>query len=421
MKRLILVLMLILTAAANGLAADVVKIGLNFPKTGPYSQTGMDQWRATKIAVDEINAAGGILGRKVEIVWRDSQSKVPVTKANVTELIEKEGVQMVFGGVSSAVAIASGEICQDKKVLFMATVTASNATTDKYGHRYQFRLFYNAWMGGKVLGKYLTNKYPGKTYFYITADYTWGWTTEESLRHFTQSTDKERHQSVQVPFPGAVQSDVYKALFKASASKADILMLILFGKDMERAAKLTTQMGLKGKMVVVVPILELSQAENIGPQAMEGIIGTNDWNWRVPYRYNYELGKTFVEKFANLNDRYPGLGASNVYTVLYEYKSAVQRAGTFEAPQVINALEGHKFQLLKDEQQWRAFDHQCVQTIYLVRCRPASEVVKDRFKLDYFEIIESFPGQDLVRSEEEWKKARRQAGVPPALEPLPGE
>ncbi len=373
------------------------------------------------MAVDEINSSGGILGRKIEIVWRDSQSKVAVTKANVTELIEKESVQMVFGGVSSAVAIASGEICQQKGVLFMAPVTASNATTGKHGHRYQFRLFYNAWMSGKAIGKYLMTTFPDKTYFYITADYTWGWTTEESLRHFTQTTDKKRHQSALVPFPGAVESNVYKALFKASASKADVLVLVLFGKDMERAAKLSNQMGLKKRMQVIVPILELSQADHLGPQVMEGIIGTTDWNWRVPYRFNYAKGMAFVEKFARLNGRYPCFGASSTYTVLYEYKSAVERAGTFEAPQVIKALEGHKFQLLKDEQQWRTFDHQCVQTVYLVKCKPASEVVKDRFKLDYFEIIDSFPGRDLVRTEEEWKAARRRAGVPLALEPLPGE
>ncbi len=415
------VLMLILAAGVDSLAAETVKIGLNFPKSGPYSKTGMDQWRATKMAVDEINASGGVLGRQIQIIWRDSQSEVSITRKNVVELIDKEGVQMIFGGVSSAVAIESGEICQQKGVLFLATVTASNATTGKNGHRYLFRVFYNAWMGGKALGKYLNKAFPGNTYFYVTADYTWGWSAESSLRHFTKTADRARHNQALVPFPGASESDIYKALFKASAAKPDILVLVLFGKDVERAVKLTNQMGLKEKMLVVLPILELSFAEDIGPQAMAGIIGTTDWNWNVPYHFNHDRGKQFVEKFVRLNGRYPGFAASSAYTVLYEYKNAVERAGTFEAPQVIKTLEGHQFKLLKDQQQWRAFDHQCVQTVYLVKCKPATEVVKEKLKLDFFEILDSFPGQELVRTKEEWEADRKRAGVPSALEPLPGE
>jgi branched-chain amino acid transport system substrate-binding protein len=420
-KRWIIVLLLIFVAQADGLAAETVEIGLNFPKSGPYSKTGMDQWRATRMAVDEINTSGGILGRQVQVVWRDSQSKVSETRKNILELIEKEGVQMVFGGVSSAVAIESGDICQQKGVIFMAPVSASNDTTGKNGHRYLFRALYNAWMGGKALGKYLNKAFPESTFFYITADYTWGWSAEDSLRHFTSTDDKALHKQALVPFPGATESDIYKALFKAAAAKPKVLVLVLFGKDMEKAAKLATQMGLKQKMAVIVPILELSQAEEIGPQAMAGIIGTTDWNWRVPYQFGYERGKGFVEKFALLNGRYPGFAASATYTVLYEYKSAVERAGSFEAPQVIKALEGHPFQLLKDQQVWRALDHQCVQTVYLVKCKQASEVVKDKFKQDYFEIIDSFPGHELVLTEEEWKADRKAFGLPPALESLPGE
>ncbi|MBL7180704.1 MAG: ABC transporter substrate-binding protein, partial [Desulfobacterales bacterium] len=84
-------------------AAGTVKIGLNYPKTGPYSVQGLDQWRAANLAVEEINTTGGILGNKVEIVWRDSMSKEDVTIQNVTELIDQEGVKMVFGGSASSV------------------------------------------------------------------------------------------------------------------------------------------------------------------------------------------------------------------------------------------------------------------------------------------------------------------------------
>ncbi len=91
---------------------------------------------------------------------------------------------------------------------------------------------------------------------------------------------------------------------------------------------------------------------------------------------------------------------------------------SFDSPAVIRSLEGHRYVSLKDEQRWRAFDHQSVQSVYLVKCKPAVEVVKDRFHLDYFDIIERTPGREAVRTREEWNAARLRAGKPTELETL---
>lgn len=100
------------------LCNETIKIGLNYPKTGPYSVQGLDQFRAAELAVAEINAAGGIMGKQVELVWRDSQSKPDLSRENVADMIDNDGVTMVFGGSSNAVAIASGDVCQEKGVPF---------------------------------------------------------------------------------------------------------------------------------------------------------------------------------------------------------------------------------------------------------------------------------------------------------------
>ncbi|MDH5299642.1 MAG: branched-chain amino acid ABC transporter substrate-binding protein, partial [Desulfobulbaceae bacterium] len=70
---------------------------------------------------------------------------------------------------------------------------------------------------------------------------------------------------------------------------------------------------------------------------------------------------------------------------------------------------------LKDKQTWRPFDHQSVQTVYAVRCKPQAEVLKDKYKLDYFEILSSMPGDKAVISQAEWKGARKAAGKPDHL------
>ncbi len=402
-------------------SADTVKIGLNYPKTGPYSVQGLDQLRAAELAADEINAAGGIMGKKIELVTRDSMSKKDVTQKNVTELIDKEGVKMVFGGSASSVAITAGKVAKEKDNIFFGTLTYSTATTGKEGHRHIFRECYNAWMGAKAIASYLKENYSGKKYFYITADYTWGWTTEASVRKFSDTEDKTKHKGVLTPFPGAKEKDFKKALSFAKMMKPDVLVMVLFGKDMSTAVRLATGMGLKQNMQIVVPNITLGMAEGGGPKVMEGVIGALPWTWRVPYKYDYPKGKEFVEKFAAKHSRYPSTSGASAYTILYEYKSAVERAGTFDTAAVIKALEGHEYTLLKDKQIWRDFDHQSVQTVYAVKCKPQAEVLKDKYKLDYFEILSSLNGEEAVRNRDEWNAVRVAAGKPTVLAKLGGE
>ena len=357
----------------------------------------------------------------MEIVWRDSKSKVQVTEKNVAELIDKEGVRMVFGGSASSVAVAASSICQGKGVPFFGTLTYSTATTGKDGHRHTFRECYNAWMGAKAIASYLKDNFSGKKYFYITADYTWGWTTEAAVRKFSDTENEKTHKGILTPFPNSTEANFKKALSFAKMLKPDVLVLVLFGKDMSTAVRIATVMGMKNEMQIVVPNITLGMAEGGGPKVMEGVIGALPWTWKVPYQFNYPRGKKFVETFAAKYDRYPSTSGASAYTILHEYKAAVERAGTFDSPAVIKTLEGHEYSFLKDKQTWRDFDHQSVQTVYAVRCNPQEVVLKDKYKLDYFEILSSLPAEDAVRTREEWDEVRKAHGKPTHLEKLPGE
>lgn len=396
--------------------ADVVKIGLNYPETGPYAKLGEPQQKAAKMALEEINAAGGIAGKTVKMVIRDTKSNPALSKKNVGELIDKENCEMIFGGVSSSVAIAGGKAAKERKKLYFGTMTYSNATTCEEGHKYMFRECYNAWMGAKVLSDYLRGNYAGKKYFYIVADYTWGWSTEESIRTFSLTLSRKRHKRVLVPFPGATENDFRKALAKAESSKPDVLVVVIAGAGMSKVLKMIHEMAIKNKMAVVAPALTLGMAHDAGPEIMAGVVGAAPWCWRVPYGFEYKKGIEFVEKFASRYNSYPSASGASAYTILHQYKDAVERVGTFGSKAVITALEGHRFVSLKDEQIWRDFDHQCVQSVYAVKCKPEKEVLKDKFKQDYFEIMSTMKGEEAARSREAWIRARKEAGLPPELE-----
>jgi ABC-type branched-subunit amino acid transport system substrate-binding protein len=396
-------------------AAETIKIGLNYPETGPYSVQGLDQLRAAKLAIEEINANGGIAGKQVELVTRDSKSDPELSKQNAIDLIDNEHVAMVFGGSSSAVAIAVGEICQQKGVPFFGTLTYSTSTTGTKGHRYVFRECYDSWMAAKAIANYLTSNFAGKKYMYITADYTWGWTTEASVRKFTGTEDSEAHKGILTPLG---TEDFGKQLALAKMVKPDVLVLVLFGKDMVNAVRQATNMGLKSNCQIVVPNLTLGMAEGGGPKVMEGVVGALPWCWQVPYKYNYAGGKKFVEDYANIYGRYPSTSGASAYTIVYEYKGAVERAGSTSGAKIVAALEGHSYQLLKDQQTWRDFDHQSVQTVYAVKCKPQAGVLADKYQLDYFEIMSSLSGDQAVISKAEWEKERRDKGLASQLEPL---
>lgn len=412
----ILALCTLLAGSFPARAASDVLLGMNYPLTGPYSVEGLDQIRSARLAVDQINATGGILGRRVVLVPRDSGSDVLQTRLNVRELLDM-GCRMIFGGASSDVALEASRLCRLAGVPFFATLAYSSPLTEEFGHRFVFRECNDAWMTARVLGPWLNEHFPNKRFFYITADYTWGWSSEGALRRNTGTEDVHTHPGLLTPLGS---TDFVRELELARDAQPDVLVLVLFGKDMAYALEKAVEMGFPRFCQIVVPNLTLGMAERAGAANMQGVVGTTSWNWKVPALLGQRRGQAFVDEFMHRYRRYPSSPGASAYTIVYEFKDAAEAAGSLEAMDIIRALEGRTFHLLKDDQTWRALDHQDVQTVFLVRGNPPEKVLSDPLRLDYFEILDSRPGSQTVLSEEAWKAARIKAGQPPYLEPAEG-
>lgn len=415
MRRLTATLALWAGITACAQAAEPITLGLNYPRTGPYKEEGLAQMRGALLAIDEINATGGVLGRPLRLSSKDTASRPAKAEKNVDKLAA-EGAAMLFGGASSAVAIAAGKRAKQHGLLYFGTLTYSNDTTGKDGHRYMFRECNNAWMSAQVLGQYLSKTQPNKRYFYVTADYTWGHTSEASLRHATATDDVGQHASVRVPFPGARLADYTDALTQAASSNADILALVLFGEDLVRAMRIAKDLGLTERMQIVAPNLTQSMVEQAGPELMQGVVGTEPWTWRVPALEKSVRGEAFVQAFKSRYEMYPSSSAASAYSIVQQWADAAKRANSLDSEALIKALEGHRYTLLKDEQQWRAFDHQNLQTVYAVRVKPRDEVLKDPLKQDYFEIVDRLDASSALPSLAQWQDERRAGGQPPTLQ-----
>ncbi|GIZ13458.1 substrate-binding protein [Pseudomonas sp. NCCP-436] len=415
MRRLPAILALWAGLTACTQAADPITLGLNYPRTGPYKEEGLAQMRGALLAIDELNAQGGVLGRPLRLSSKDTASRPAKAEKNVDKLAA-EGVAMLFGGVSSAVAIAAGKRARQHGLLYFGTLTYSNDTTGKDGHRYMFRECNNAWMSARVLGQYLNKTLPNKRYFYVTADYTWGHTSERSLRQETSTQDASHHAGVRIPFPGARLADYQDALAQAASSNAEVLALVLFGEDLVRAMRIAKDLGLTERMQIVVPNLTQSMVEQAGPSLMQGVLGTEPWTWRVPALEKSARGETFVKAFTSRYEIYPSSSAASAYSIVHQWADAARRAGSLDSEALIKALEGHRYTLLKDEQQWRAFDHQNLQTVYAVRVKPRDQVLKDPLKQDFFEIVDRLDAGSALPSLAAWQAERRAGGQPLTLQ-----
>jgi len=363
--------------------------------------------------VEEINAAGGIMGKTVNLVFRDSKSNPRIAKENANELFDKENAQMIFGGVSSAVGLVTGKVAKIKEKIFFGTSSFSSDLTAEEGHKYIFRECPDSRMAAKVLSGYLKENFNNKYYFYVTVDDNWGSTTEELFRQYTDTTNTYQYRS----FLTKLGADDFKSVFSlAQELETEVLVLILFGRDLEFAIKQAYEMGLKNKMQIVVPNMTIDIADGAGPEAMEGILSTTSWYWKLPFEENYTQGMTFVKKYEEKFNRYPSTAAASAYIIPYQYKEAVERAKTFDTFPVIKALEDHKYIGLKDEQQWRGFDHQSIQTVFAVKGKKADEVKKDKYQLDYYQILNKMKGEEAAITKGEWDALRETVGAPPALE-----
>tara|TARA_R110002126_G_scaffold291800_1_gene458971 strand:+ start:49576 stop:50904 length:1329 start_codon:yes stop_codon:yes gene_type:complete len=362
---------------------STVTLGFNVPQSGAYADEGADELRAYQLAVKHLNGEGdggmlgtfsskalkgnGILGKKVAYVTGDTQTKSDAARASAKRMIEKDGAIMITGGSSSGVAVAVQGLCQETGVIFMAGLTHSNDTTGKDKKRYGFRHFFNAYQSGLALGPILGEQFgTDRRAYHLTADYTWGWTQEESIKNATEGLGWETVNAVRTPL-GA--GDFSQYLTPVLNSGADVLILNHYGKDMVNSLTQAVQFGMRAKQVngknfeIVVPLFSRLMAQGAG-ENIKGILGTTNWNWSL----EDDASKAFVKSFGQEYGFPPSQAAHTCYVQTLLYADACERAGTFSPPQVISALEGFEFDGMGNGKTlYRAEDHQCMKDVLVVR------------------------------------------------------
>ena len=379
-----------------------VTFGFNVPQTGAYADEGADELRAYELAVEHINGGGdggmlstfsskalkgnGVNGKKVVFVTGDTQTKSDAARASAKRMIEKDGAIMITGGSSSGVAIAVQGLCQEAGVIFMAGLTHSNDTTGKDKRANGFRHFFNTEMSGAALGPVLKSNYgTDRKAYHLTADYTWGWSQEGSIKKYSEAMGWQTVAAVRTPL-GA--GDFSQYLTPVLNSGADVLVLNHYGKDMVNSLTQAVQFGLRDKMVngkkfeIIVPLYSRLMAQGAG-SAVKGIFGSTNWHWSL----QDEGSKAFVKSFGAKYGFPPSQAAHTCYVQAILYADAAQRAGSFDPCAIVPALEGFEFDGMGNGPTlYRADDHQCFKKVLVVKGKenPSS-------KFDLLEVVEVTP------------------------------
>lgn len=361
-------------------AEDDIKIGLDNPFTGTYAELGKNERIGCELAVDEINAKGGILGRKVVLLSEDSTSAntgTAVQKAH--KLIDRDKVSFLLGNVNSAMALAIGEVSAQARILTIVTGGHTDAVTGTDCHWNVFRVCNTTRMETNSVSKTLFDKF-GKKWYFITPDYAFGHTLQQG---FEASLKQFGGTEVGASLTPLGTTDFSSYLIKAQAANPDVIIFLTAGQDAVNSLKQAVQFGLDKKFHLAGAQQELEVLEGLPPNAR---IGTwvFEWYWNQP---NVPHVADFVAAIRKrTGGKVPTARHWFGYVSTWTCALVANQNKTLDAVKLAKALEGFELPpevaLMPNKIFYRAGDHQLMPDLYVGHAVEKGPVPEDLFHVD---------------------------------------
>ena len=252
MKKVLGSSFLVLMFAASAIAADTIKLGGMFPLSGRAADLGITCKQGAELAVKEINAKGGVLGKKLELLSADDKANPQEGVTLARRYIQKDGVNFLFGVVSSAGSLSVGEVAKQEKVIFMDTVASTDTFTKEKWNRYSFRAGTCNSQEANSLALYTAKKYPKLTKFYnIGPDYEYGRTMWDLFKAKTKEQNPKA-EFIGEQWPKLFTPDYTSYINAILAARPDAVFCSLWGGDLVAFIKQAKPYGLFDKMKWVI-------------------------------------------------------------------------------------------------------------------------------------------------------------------------
>jgi branched-chain amino acid transport system substrate-binding protein len=254
-----------------------IRIGMVDPLTGVYAAPAGNEVMGAKLAIDQMNAKGGILGRQVELLVEDSANDVGTGVQKTRKLIERDQVTFIIGDVNSGIAQAMAQVTAEKKVLHIVSGGHTDTITGKDCKWNVYRVCNTTRMEANSVSELLYNKY-GKKWHFITPDYAFGHTLYQACTDNLKKLGGTVTGNELTPL-GTTDFSAY--LIKARAASPDVLLLLVQGSDMINCLKQIVQFGLNKQIHVAGTQQELESLAGLPPEARIGI-WMFEWYWKQP-------------------------------------------------------------------------------------------------------------------------------------------
>jgi branched-chain amino acid transport system substrate-binding protein len=308
---------------------------------------------AMQLAQDEINAGGGVLGRKLEFVFRDDGGTTGDATRVAEELVTRENVAFLVGTFLSNVGLAVSDYANQRKILFLASEPLSDAITMAQGNRYTFRVRPSTYMLTKMLVEAIKDR-KVKRWAIVAPNYEYGQSAAANFKRLIKEVNPEAEFVVeQYPALGKVEAGAtVNALAQA---KPDGIFNALFGPDLPPFVREGNTRGLfEGRTVASLLTGEPEYLLPLGEETPEGWIVTG-YPWE---QVDNPKHKAFVEAYRKRVNDTPRLGSFLGYVVAYMVRDIIEKAGSTDTEKLIAALENMQFDTIIGPVTMRGLDNQ---------------------------------------------------------------
>ena len=312
-----------------------IKLGVMFVSSGPMGGYGKHGFQAVQMAVDEINASGGILGRQVAFVTEDSKMQPPLGVEIAKRFILQEKVDFIIGPTSSGVAAALLPVMKEHKKILVMTQSAADSLTGAAFSPYAFATLSNAMMHSRS-GAYFVAGLPAKRWMCIGPNYNYGWDSWAAFK----AKLKELRPDVEFlgeVWPKLMEPDYTEFIKKIIEMKPDAVWAPIWGMDAVKFIRQALPYKLFDKIKFAFPDgAALETLMPLGKEMPEGIYVAARHFFLTP---DSDMHRTFVKTYYDRFKEWPDYMAQETYAGVYFVKAAVERAGTTDAEKVIQAVE----------------------------------------------------------------------------------
>jgi branched-chain amino acid transport system substrate-binding protein len=389
MKRIIVgTAIALLTLGASSAFAQSkppLKLGGILDMSSLYADiTGAGSETAAKMAVEDFG--GEVLGRKIEVVVADHLNKADLAANIARDMIDNQGVEMIFDVAASATALAAGEIAKarNKIIIFNGpgSIRLSNEACGPYTVHYVFDTFAQANVTGLAAVKSGLD-----TWFFLTADYAFGQDLEKDTTNVVQKSGGKVLGSVRHPLN---TSDFSSFLLQAQASNAKVIGLANAGGDTINAIKQAAEFGItKGGQKLSPLLVFVTDIDSVGLDTAQGLLLAEAFYWDLN-----DDSRAFSKRFMERVKRVPTSAQAGVYSSVTHYLKAVKAAGTTDSAAVIKVMKETPINDMFAKNGRIREDGRMVHDMYLFEVKKPQE---SKGRWDDYKLLATVPGNEAFQ------------------------